>query len=312
LVDEGNTVAVIEHNMEVIKEADYIVDLGPGGGDEGGLVIDCFWNTDFSGIYASAGGRGLSTPEMMDVQVYSLNGWGDDPNWVLQPGSDFPRLAWEGTPGAPIPTPNIDWFEGTGAPDDPYLVATGEQLALMGTASVLWDKEFVLTRDVVVAGLDVLRIGLCPGTDFTGTFDGAGHAVRGLAMDTSRYPALFPVGLFGHVAPQGRIHDLVVENAAVQCGRDSSRIGILAGVNDGTITGCFTSGNVFGGNRNECIGAMVGFNRGTITACDSTACVSAGSGSCYVGGLVGLDNGYVTQGADEFPGAGDDESASGQ
>jgi excinuclease ABC subunit A len=39
LVDRGNTVAVIEHNMEVIKEADYIIDLGPEGGDEGGQVV---------------------------------------------------------------------------------------------------------------------------------------------------------------------------------------------------------------------------------------------------------------------------------
>jgi len=39
LVDKGNTVAVIEHNMEIIKEADYIIDLGPEGGDKGGYVI---------------------------------------------------------------------------------------------------------------------------------------------------------------------------------------------------------------------------------------------------------------------------------
>jgi excinuclease ABC subunit A len=39
LVDQGNTVAVIEHNMEVIKEADYIIDLGPEGGDEGGRIV---------------------------------------------------------------------------------------------------------------------------------------------------------------------------------------------------------------------------------------------------------------------------------
>jgi len=39
LVDQGNTVAVIEHNMEIIKEADYIIDLGPEGGDEGGQVM---------------------------------------------------------------------------------------------------------------------------------------------------------------------------------------------------------------------------------------------------------------------------------
>lgn len=39
LVEAGNTVIVIEHNMDVIKVADYVVDLGPEGGDEGGRVI---------------------------------------------------------------------------------------------------------------------------------------------------------------------------------------------------------------------------------------------------------------------------------
>jgi excinuclease ABC subunit A len=39
LVDAGNTVIVIEHNLDVVKSADYIIDLGPEGGDEGGEVI---------------------------------------------------------------------------------------------------------------------------------------------------------------------------------------------------------------------------------------------------------------------------------
>ena len=39
LVDAGNTVLVIEHNLDVIKVADYIIDLGPEGGDEGGYVV---------------------------------------------------------------------------------------------------------------------------------------------------------------------------------------------------------------------------------------------------------------------------------
>jgi excinuclease ABC subunit A len=39
LVDDGNTVAIIEHNMEIIKEADYIIDLGPEGGNGGGRVV---------------------------------------------------------------------------------------------------------------------------------------------------------------------------------------------------------------------------------------------------------------------------------
>ena len=39
LVDEGNTVVVIEHNLDVIKQADHIIDLGPSGGDEGGNIV---------------------------------------------------------------------------------------------------------------------------------------------------------------------------------------------------------------------------------------------------------------------------------
>ncbi len=39
LVDKGNTVIVIEHNMEVVKTADWVIDLGPEGGDDGGRVI---------------------------------------------------------------------------------------------------------------------------------------------------------------------------------------------------------------------------------------------------------------------------------
>jgi excinuclease ABC subunit A len=39
LVNTGNTVAVIEHNLEVIKTADWIIDLGPEGGDGGGRIV---------------------------------------------------------------------------------------------------------------------------------------------------------------------------------------------------------------------------------------------------------------------------------
>ena len=39
LVDRGNTVLVIEHNLDIIKCADYIIDLGPEGGDGGGTIV---------------------------------------------------------------------------------------------------------------------------------------------------------------------------------------------------------------------------------------------------------------------------------
>jgi len=39
LVDLGNTVIIIEHNLDVIKTADYLIDLGPEGGDDGGRIV---------------------------------------------------------------------------------------------------------------------------------------------------------------------------------------------------------------------------------------------------------------------------------
>ena len=39
LVDQGNTVVVIEHNLEVIKTADWIIDIGPDGGHKGGEIL---------------------------------------------------------------------------------------------------------------------------------------------------------------------------------------------------------------------------------------------------------------------------------
>jgi excinuclease ABC subunit A len=60
LVDTGNTVVVIEHNLDVVKTADWIVDLGPEGGERGGYVIAEGTPEDVAGVTASATGEYLA------------------------------------------------------------------------------------------------------------------------------------------------------------------------------------------------------------------------------------------------------------
>ncbi len=59
LVDRGNTVLVIEHNLDVIKTADWIVDLGPDGGNRGGTIVAAGTPEDLAAIDASYTGRYL-------------------------------------------------------------------------------------------------------------------------------------------------------------------------------------------------------------------------------------------------------------
>ncbi|MGN0305714.1 MAG: excinuclease ABC subunit UvrA [Lachnospiraceae bacterium] len=57
LTEGGNTVVVIEHNLDVIKTADYIIDMGPEGGDRGGTVVACGTPEEVAGVPASYTGR---------------------------------------------------------------------------------------------------------------------------------------------------------------------------------------------------------------------------------------------------------------
>jgi excinuclease ABC subunit A len=58
LVDAGNSVLIIEHNLDIIKVADYLIDLGPEGGDRGGFLLAegtpeqvCSMDQSFTGQY---------------------------------------------------------------------------------------------------------------------------------------------------------------------------------------------------------------------------------------------------------------------
>lgn len=60
LRDRGNTVIVIEHNLEVVKTADWVIDLGPEGGDEGGEIVACGTPENVARVTESHTGRFLA------------------------------------------------------------------------------------------------------------------------------------------------------------------------------------------------------------------------------------------------------------
>ncbi len=68
LVDAGNTVIVIEHHLDVIKNADYIIDLGPGAGDRGGYVVATGTPEEVTRVKASATGQYLTRVLPADME----------------------------------------------------------------------------------------------------------------------------------------------------------------------------------------------------------------------------------------------------
>jgi len=295
--------------------------VGPVVGNNYGSAFHCFWDKDIAPNRGSKLGRGMSTDQMRRTETYGLNGWAGGSAWIMDDMQDYPRLSWEGTPGQPIPTPAIDWLAGEGTEAVPYKIETPEQLVLLGTAGLLWDKHFTLTQDLDLAGQQVAPIGVCPGSGFSGRFDGQGHVIKDLYFPND--PALsFYVGLFGHVESTGRITDLRLEDVTIEFEGVRGQIGCLAGLNSGLVQRCGASGMITGqegwsvgglvGDNigsidssyadvdleivfNSQAGGLVGHSHGGISNTYARGRVNTGKDSLWTGGLVGgLSEGYLT------------------
>jgi hypothetical protein len=176
---------------------------------------------------------------------------------------------------------------GTGEPNDPYRIATAEDLNDIGRYEEDWDKHFILTADIDLQGGTLSPVGKY-GQPFTGGFDGNNHIIRNadVNMPSSNY-----VGLFGYVGSTGWIHSLGLEDVAIT-GEDC--VGGLVGANEGSLTGCYTSGSVNGTEDGDNVGGLVGWNQGSTTGCYSTCSVNGIDECDNLGGLVGFNSGSVT------------------
>ena len=267
---------------------------GSVSGDEkfGGLVgsgspasvLQCVWDIEISGQSGSVGGVGLTTAEMMDPYMLGLNGFANESNWILDADRDYPRLVWEGTMGQVIPEPEINWLTGRGRSEDPYEIETADQLIMLGKASILWDKDFILGADIdlgpYLPGGHIFGQAVIPA--FSGVFDGKNHKIIHMTITGESY-----LGLFGQLHSKANVLNLGLE--AVDVNGTGGWVGGLAGYDYGSnIAASYIDGAV---NGYWSVGGLVGYNEhGSITTSYST--ISA-NGDYSVGGLVGINNGRI-------------------
>jgi hypothetical protein len=255
-----------------------------GQGNQG-TVTNCVWDIETSGQQGSADGVGLKTNEMMDSYMPDMNGFANDPNWVLGDGRDYPRLAWESTMEQIIPESEINWLEGQGTTEDPYIIDTADQLIRLGKAIILWDKNLVLGADIDLdpnlPGRQVFT--QAPIKVFSGIFDGNGHTISHLNI--KGWDGWDYLGLFGQLQRGAELRNLgVIDVNIVGSG---SYIGGLVGYNSASIANCYSKGTFTGGYD---VGGLLGRNIGSIANSYSIGTISGS----YVGGLVGSNGGSVS------------------
>jgi excinuclease ABC subunit A len=73
LVEKGNTVIIIEHNMDVIKVADYVIDMGPEGGNRGGTVVCTGTPEEVANTEGSHTGRFLKAELTIGMEKLSIS-----------------------------------------------------------------------------------------------------------------------------------------------------------------------------------------------------------------------------------------------
>jgi hypothetical protein len=170
---------------------------------------------------------------------------------------------------------------GSGTPSDPYVITNVKQLQEM---KYDLKAHYVLGNDIDASetknwnsGQGFEPIG-DKDNPFTGSFDGRGHKIYNLYINTTRSY----VGLFGYVGKQGIIKNVGLENVKISStGRD---VGGLIGWNSGIVSNSYSTGSV---NGEWHVGGLVGYNVGTISNSYSTGAVK---GNILIGGLVGSND----------------------
>lgn len=287
----GYNSGTIQHSFAVcqISVGTHSLTLGGlvGGSWSTGNTIQSFWDSEATRLYKSGGGSSRSTREMQSRSNY--NGW-SGAVWTLDEGGDYPHLAWEAAPGEPIATVMERSYAGRGTLEDPYRLATGEDMSQFCQRLEDWNDVFLIVADINLASIEDYN----PPRDFKGVIDGNNHTISNLRFEREETN----VGLIGSLGIGGEISHLHLKDVQIA---GKSQTGMLVGFNQGTITHCSARGTIrhLGGMN---LGGLVGKNdrTGFIVDCSAFPYIYGNSrlddGSTWVstvGGLVGSNGGTI-------------------
>ncbi len=176
---------------------------------------------------------------------------------------------------------------GAGTAENPYQIATLENLYWLTLQPNAWNKYFIQIADIDASSSSSWNggSGLYPigsGPAFTGSYNGQNHVISGLVINRNTDGQVYPkIGFFAGIGSGGIVSNLGLTNATIN---GYQYVGALAGWNAGTIHQCFSSGAVTG--KWHWVGGLVGENQtgGVISSSFSTASVTGiGSGQMYSG-----------------------------
>ena len=189
---------------------------------------------------------------------------------------------------------SLEFAGGTGEPNDPYQIATAEQLVSIGSDYTLLHKHYILIEDIdldpnLPDGLVFTEALIAKdksdsgywGSPFSGVLDGQGHTIANLHIEGQ--PG-YSVGLFGML--DGLVKDLHLIDVVVS----GSPCGAIAGLNqDGMILHCSVTGKVSGA---EDVGGLAGSNmkEASLVECRAEVQVTGGEN---VGGMVDSNGGIL-------------------
>lgn len=249
------------------------------GYNDEGIVNECFWDVDTSGLEVSAGGVGLTTVQMQDFQTFLLAGWdltgeygnGTADLWLMPEAGGYPTLMFFSDSYQAHP------LKGAGKRDDPYQIATPEDLGAMSH----YDRSACYR---LAADIDLSRIiwSTAPIVGFDGSFDGAGSTISSLTMRGRGYLALFDV-----LDAYAVVENLGISDCLVIGGDDSRHLAGLVGLNWGRVSNCFVKGHIIAGDGSSRLGVLAGESSGEVNDCHVSGNVSTGHSSIYVGGFGG-------------------------